>query len=42
MIVPMTGRRPSFSTLLDLNMLVMSGGREQMESDFEPSFIAPG
>jgi hypothetical protein len=40
MIVP--GDRPSFSTLLDLNMLVMSGGRERMEPEFRTLFHRAG
>jgi hypothetical protein len=37
MIVPEFAE-PSFSTLLDLNMLVMSGGRERTESEFRSLF----
>ena len=37
MVVPESSE-PSFSTLLDLNMLVMSGGRERTESQFRSLF----
>ena len=40
-MVPET-REPSFSTLLDLNMLVMCGGRERTESEFRSLFQAAG
>jgi hypothetical protein len=41
MIVPET-KAPSFSTLLDLNMLVMSRGRERTASEFRSLFQAAG
>lgn len=40
MIIP--GNTPSYSTLLDLNMLVMSGGRERTESEFRTLFHRSG
>jgi hypothetical protein len=41
MTVPET-KKPSFSTLLDLNMLVMSRGRERTASEFRNLFQAAG
>jgi hypothetical protein len=41
MVVPET-KEPSFSTLLDLNMLVMSRGRERTASEFRKLFQAAG
>jgi hypothetical protein len=41
MVVPET-KEPSFSTLLDLNMLVMSRGRERTASEFRNLFQAAG
>jgi hypothetical protein len=41
MVVPET-MEPSFSTLLDLNMLVMSRGRERTASEFRNLFQAAG
>jgi hypothetical protein len=41
MVVPET-KEPSFSTLLDLNMLVMSRGRERTASEFRSLFQAAG
>ena len=41
MVVP-TDRESALSTLLDLNMLVMTGGRERTEADFRRLFDAAG
>jgi hypothetical protein len=41
MVVPET-KEPSFSTLLDLNMLVMTRGRERTASEFRNLFQAAG
>jgi len=40
-VVP-TGDESSFSTLLDLNMLVMNGGRERTRAEFQQLFAAAG
>lgn len=40
-IVP-EGNEPSFSKLLDLNMMVMTGGRERTEREFRELFEAAG
>lgn len=40
-IVP-KGNEPSFSKLLDLNMMVMTGGRERTEQEFRELFCAAG
>ena len=34
--------KSSFSTLLDLNMLVMNGGRERTQAEFQQLFAAAG
>jgi hypothetical protein len=36
------GNEPSFSKLLDLNMMVMTGGRERTEREFCELFEAAG
>ena len=41
-IVEREGQEASFSRLLDLNMLVMNGGRERTESEFRTLFDAAG
>jgi hypothetical protein len=40
-VVP-TGEEKSFSKLLDLNMLVMNGGRERTELEYRDLFDAAG
>ena len=40
-IVP-DGNESSFSKLLDLNMMVMTGGRERTEQEFRDLFDAAG
>jgi hypothetical protein len=40
-IVPAGGKK-SFSKLLDLNMLVMNGGRERTESEYRRLFDSAG
>jgi hypothetical protein len=40
-VVP-AGHESSFSTLLDLNMLVMNGGRERTQAEFHQLFAAAG
>jgi hypothetical protein len=40
-VVP-AGDEGSFSTLLDLNMLVMNGGRERTKAEFQQVFAAAG
>jgi len=40
-VVP-AGDESSFSTLLDLNMLVMNGGRERTKAEFQQVFAAAG
>jgi hypothetical protein len=41
MVVP-TGNEPSFAKLLDLNMLVISGGRERTEAEYRTLFESAG
>jgi hypothetical protein len=40
MVVPDSASSPSFSKLLDLNMLVMTGGRERSKAEFAALFDA--
>jgi hypothetical protein len=40
-VVP-TGKKSSFSKILDLNMLVMNGGRERTAEEFRKLFDAAG
>jgi hypothetical protein len=41
MVLP-SSNEPSLAALLDLNMLVMNGGRERTEKDFQQLFDAAG
>jgi hypothetical protein len=41
MVLP-SSNEPSFAAMLDLNMLVMNGGRERTEKDFQQLFDAAG
>ncbi len=40
-VVP-AGREPDFSKVIDLNMLVMTGGRERTEAEFRELFERAG